>query len=150
MTQKTNNNIAKNYTILNNGKLVIETWAGKIPHDAVITQHKIKLCDRHIASNTVILGDLRYSVMPETSTDNIPDIVETYKNPNNTVSVSKIILIVPEPELFEKVTHFRALMENIGIEVIMTSSISSACLLTGVKEKELEEIINTLDINYSI
>lgn len=85
--------------------------------------------------------------MPQTNIDNISQIVKQHADNRNGGSFSKMLLIVPEPELFEKATNFRKLMSEIGIEVIMLSSISSVCPVMGLKASDIEQIINKINSN---
>jgi hypothetical protein len=136
-----------NYTILNNGKLVVESWYGEIPHETIVLQQRTKLEDPLLSENSLLIADLRHAKMPQTNIDNISQIVKQHADNRNGGSFSKMLLIVPEPELFEKATNFRKLMSEIGIEVIMLSSISSVCPVMGLKASDIEQIINKINSN---
>ena len=122
------------YVVVNDGRLVIERWSGRIPHAELIEHEKRQLSDTSIVRGAIGLADARHAVFPETALSMIPELADTLADPENKTSISRYALLVAS-ETWEQAKVFEKEAKKHGITIITFSLLESACDWLGIDRK---------------
>jgi len=124
--------MAVKYVVLNNGILVIERWAGRIPHCELIEHVRNRLNDGSITQGASFLADAREAYFPETTLEGLDELADLHINPDNKTTINRCALLVRyETWPLAKALETRA--EKRGVMTLITfSMLDTACIWLGI------------------
>jgi hypothetical protein len=137
--------MALKYVVINDGKLVIERWAGAVAHAELVSHEKKKLQDEQIASGAKVLTDARTARLGETTLDLVREISDVYGDSDNKTSISASAAIFGSED-FEKGKVWEAQVRKHGVNAIVFNNLEVACLWLGIDLKETQELLDRIDI----
>lgn len=131
--------------VLNNGKLIIERWMGKISHAEVIDHERQQLNDTSIKRGAKVLADLREASIYETTLgDRLDELMELYSNPKNKTGIAKCALVVND-ETWSQAKALEAGIEKHNVTFIAFTTLDIACTWLGIDYGTAMNHLNRLE-----
>ncbi|UCD52621.1 MAG: hypothetical protein JSW27_08280 [Phycisphaerales bacterium] len=132
------------YVVINDGKLVIERWAGAVGHAELLAHERRKLQDESIAPGARVLTDAQAATLPETTLDRVHEIAEIYGDSGNRTRISASAAIFGSAD-FEKGKVWEAEVRKHGVNAIVFNNLEVACIWLGIDLKETQELLDHID-----
>jgi len=133
------------YLVINEGKLVVERWAGVIGHAELVAHERKKLQDESIAPGARALTDAQAAALPETTLDRVHELADVYADSGNKTRISTSAAIFGSAD-FEKGKAWEAEVRKHGVNAIVFNNLEVACIWLGIDLKSTQELLDRIDV----
>jgi hypothetical protein len=133
------------YVTANDGQLVVERWVGAIAHAELVAHGKRQYQDMSIASGAKVFVDARLAEFPETRFDlarELCDLNGTAERKSRTSMCAAIF----RGEEFDRAKEWETRARDVGLNVIVFSSLEVACTWLGTDPAEVQRLLDSVGI----
>lgn len=119
-----------NYTVLNDGSVVVEFWTGQVRQEELLAHERLHLSDPLIKAGATVLVDAERAHFG-TTVEEIKEVSDLYGRVTGNLKVSRMALLVNE-ETYERALVFLKQAEGYGVRGIVFNSLDIACIWLGL------------------
>ena len=127
-----------NYTIENDGQLVVERFSGTIQIQPLV-EHIDRLATHSgIASGAVNVADFRSAEIADFNADELELLVAARTVSIRRNRISKLALLINDVSGFELGNRYETLMRQAGVNVLVSSSMETICRFMALDVATIE------------
>lgn len=133
------------YVVVNDGKLVIERWVGRIAHAEFVTHERQKLRDTSIAREAKSLIDARAAEFVETTPELVHEVTDLYGDSGNVTRIATYAAVFGGRD-FEMAKSWETQARRHGVNAIVFNNLEVAFIWLGVDPAETQRLLDRLGI----
>lgn len=118
------------YAVLNDGRVVVEFWAGQVTHDELHAHERRHLSDPSVKPGAAVLVDAERAHFGST-VEEVKEIAGLYGHVIGRLKVGRMALLVNK-ETYERALILLKEVEGYGVKVIVFNSLDIACTWLGL------------------
>ncbi len=133
------------YMVVNDGKLVIERWMGRVTHREFVAHEKEKLQDKSIAPKAKSLIDARAAEFPETTPELAHEVADLYNDSDDRSCIGTYAAVFGGRD-FEMAKSWEIRLRRHGVNAIVFNNLEVAFIWLGVDPVETQRLLDSLDV----
>ena len=133
------------YVVVNDGKLVIERWVGRVRHAEFVEHERQKLQDTSIARDAKALIDARAAEFPETTPERVHEVADLHGARDNATRIATYAAVFGGRD-FEMGKSWETQARRHGVNAIVFNNLEVAFIWLGIDAADTEKRLDSLDI----
>lgn len=134
--------MSMNYLVLNDGKLVIESWEGTVSHGEVMSHERQHMQDPSIQAGASVLIEATGATF-QTALEAIQEVTDLYRSPYGQQKIGKCAILVNR-DAYDRARLFEKLAAPHGVNVIVFNVLDTACRWLGIDVNVVREQLKTI------